>query len=46
MPKKIILDIREDHEYKKGHVNNAHCLHLSLISLSYKQVLKDYKDGD
>ncbi len=46
MSKKIILDVREKHEYKKNHVKEAKNLPLSSFMINHQSVLEDvdYED--
>ncbi len=41
MSKKIILDVREKHEYKKSHVKEAKNLPLSSLTINHQSVLED-----
>ncbi len=41
MSKKIILDVREKHEYKKNHVKTARNLPLSSLMINHQSVLED-----
>jgi phage shock protein E len=46
MSKKIIVDVREKHEYKKDHVKGARHLPLSSIMINHHIVLEDYQEDD